>query len=66
MPERHSQPPLTPPAPLIHEVRYSLPEMLREIEQDRRESAFAMDTLDQVEIKKLFANRRKRNARGTK
>jgi hypothetical protein len=66
MPDRHSQPPLTPAAPQITEVRYPLAEMLREIELDRRESAFAMDTLDQVEIKKLFASRRKQHVRSKK
>jgi len=45
--------------PAISEVRYSLPEMLREIEIERRESSFAMETLDQVEIQKLFASRRR-------
>lgn len=52
--------------PLISEVRYSLAEMLREIEVERRESSFAMETLDQVEIQKMFANRRRRNARDKK
>ncbi len=65
MPERDPAP--TPiPSPAIREVRYSLPEMLREIELERRESSFAMETLDQVEIGKLFANRRRRNARAKK
>jgi len=43
----------------ITEVRYSLAEILREIEVERRESSFAMETLDQVEIQKMFANRRR-------
>jgi len=54
------------PAPQICEVRYSLAEMLREIEVERRESSFAMETLDQLEIKKMFANRRRRNVRNKK
>jgi len=52
--------------PLIGEIRYSLAEMLQEIEVERRESSFAMETLDQLEIKKMFANRRRRNARNKK
>ncbi len=57
--------PVPPPAPRpqIGEVRYSLAEMLREIEVERRESSFAMETLDQVEIQKMFATRRRRNVR---
>jgi hypothetical protein len=50
----------------IGEIRYSLAEMLREIEVERRESSFAMETLDQLEIKKMFANRRRKNARDKK
>ena len=66
MPERDSETPPRPVTPLINEVRYPLPELLREIELDRRESALGMDTLDQVEIKKLFADRRQRHARHKK
>lgn len=62
-------PPLPPPdsaaPPVVGEVRYSLPELLREIEVERRESSFAMETIEQVEIQKMFANRR-RHARGKK
>jgi hypothetical protein len=50
--------PAPAPASQIGEVRYSLAEMLREIEVERRESSFAMETLDQLEIQKMFANRR--------
>ena len=64
--------PLSPPSgasaqsPQISEVRYSLTDMLREIELERRESSFSMETLDQVEIQKMFANRRRRNGRHKK
>jgi hypothetical protein len=51
--------------PQVSEVRYSLAELLREIEVERRESSFSMETLDQVEIQKMFANRR-RHARDKK
>ena len=67
MPEPH---PLSAPAtglsPQVGEVRYSLAEMLREIELERRESSFAMETLDQVEIQKMFASRRRRDVRRKK
>jgi len=33
---------------------------------ERRESSFAMETLDQGEIAKLFSNRRRRHARSKK
>jgi hypothetical protein len=63
---------ISPPAPAsaqtspISEVRYSLATMLREIDQERRESSFSMETLDQVEIQKMFSNRRRRNVRPKK
>ncbi len=63
MPDRDSP---SAPAPRVHEVRYSLTELLREVEIERRESSFAMETLDQAEIAKLFANRRRRHARNKK
>ncbi len=65
MPERDPDP-APAPAPQANEVRYSLPDLLREIDLERRESSFSMETLDQVEIGKLFANRRRRHARNKK
>ncbi|HTY70419.1 MAG TPA: hypothetical protein VMH36_27445 [Alphaproteobacteria bacterium] len=59
-----SQPP--PPAPRIREVRYSLPEMLSEIELERSESSLGMETLDQTEIRELFAKSKRRHARDKK
>jgi hypothetical protein len=57
-----SDPPeTTGPAGLI-EVRYSLPALLREIQQERAASSFAMEKLDQTEIGKLFAKKRPRRA----
>lgn len=50
----------------IGEVRYSLSDMLREIVLERRESSFSMESLDQVEIQKMFANRRHRDVRRKK
>jgi hypothetical protein len=43
------------PFPLtVAEVRYSLPEMLRELQVERTAASFAMEKLDQREIEKLF------------
>ena len=46
----------------IGEVRYSLPDLLREVEIERNAPAFAMEKLDQVEITKLFAKGKTRRA----
>lgn len=66
MPDRapESRPPV--PAPVYLEVRYSLPEMLSEIELERNESSIGMETLDQGEIRELFAKRRQRHGRDKK
>jgi hypothetical protein len=43
------------PAPLVlTEVKYSLPEMLAELDAERGSASFAMEKLDQNEIGKLF------------
>jgi hypothetical protein len=53
----------TPPAdsipalPVIAEVRYSLPQLLKELEIERAAGTFAMAKLDQSEIGKLFKTR---------
>jgi len=44
------------------EVRYSLPDLLREVELERSAPTFAMEKLDQAEIKKLFPRRKTRRA----
>ncbi len=56
--------PASPPAsvPLISEVRYSLPELLREVQLERNSPVFATEQLDQVEIAKLFQKNRPRRA----
>ena len=46
----------------IIEVRYSLPQLLREVKLERDAPAFAMEKLDQTEIGKLFAKKRPRRA----
>lgn len=42
------------PQNAIAEVRYSLPDLLRELKSERASSVFAMEKLDQNEIGKLF------------
>lgn len=54
-PDQTSPPPA--PAPMIAEVRYSLPALLEEIKVERAASTFAMERLDQSEIGKLFKSR---------
>jgi hypothetical protein len=39
---------------VLTEVKYSLPEMLAELETERGSASFAMEKLDQAEIGKLF------------
>jgi len=52
----------TPAAPLISEVRYSLPDLLREVQLERNAAVFAMEKLDRTEISKLFQKNRTRRA----
>lgn len=54
-------PPPSRPAVLTG-VRYSLPELLREVKLERDAPAFAMEKLEQVEIAKLFQKNRPRRA----
>ncbi len=51
-----------PAAPLISEVRYSLPDLLREVQLERNAAVFAMEKLDRTEISKLFQKNRTRRA----
>ncbi|MFY9926273.1 MAG: hypothetical protein ABSF76_02255 [Opitutaceae bacterium] len=54
-----SQPLHTPPKPAaLAEVRYSLPELLAEIDAERGSASFAMEKLDQAEIGKLFKSKK--------
>lgn len=43
---------------VIQEVKYSLRELLDEVEEERSLSMFARETVDQEEIGKLFAKKR--------
>ena len=53
--------PAEAPAPqsaMLAEVRYSLPEMLAEIDAEKGSASFAMEKLDQAEIGKLFKTKK--------
>ncbi len=43
---------------MLAEVRYSLPEMLAELEAEKGSASFAMEKLDQAEIGKLFKSKK--------
>jgi hypothetical protein len=43
-----------PKSAMLAEVRYSLPDMLAELDAERGSASFAMEKLDQAEIGKLF------------
>ncbi|MBK8478871.1 MAG: hypothetical protein IPL39_22065 [Opitutaceae bacterium] len=51
------------PSLALREVRYSLPQLMRELQQERTGSVFSREILDQMEIAQIFATRRKKNAR---
>ena len=51
---------------LVREVRYSLPQMLRELQLERSSSVFSKEILDQVEINLIFSTRRKKHVRSRK
>jgi hypothetical protein len=55
-----SNPPIpAAPAPIVlTEVKYSLPEMLAELDAERGSASFAMEKLDQNEIGKLFKSKK--------
>jgi hypothetical protein len=61
MTEPDSKPAGGAPAPkstMLAEVRYSLPEMLAELDAERGSASFAMEKLDQAEIGKLFKSKK--------
>ncbi|MFA6286066.1 MAG: hypothetical protein WC661_01680 [Opitutaceae bacterium] len=60
-PETNSNPP--DPASGITEIHYSLPEMLAELQLERSAGSFSQEKLHQVEIGKLFQNRKKRRVK---
>jgi hypothetical protein len=63
-----SRPEDTPPAPESEssspfpEVKYSLPELLRDVKVDRSSSLFSMEKLDQDTISRLFEQNNARRA----
>jgi len=54
--------PAAPPA-VITEIRYSLPDLLAELQLERSAGSFSQEKLHQVEIGKLFQNRKKRRGK---
>jgi hypothetical protein len=60
-------PPVLPVLPLeLVGVRYSLPQMLAELNVDRASGALAKEKLDQAEIGKLFKPQPHRRAKSAK
>ncbi len=49
--------------PALRETRFSLPELLAELEHERNAGSFAMEKLNQAEIAKMFQTRGKRRAK---
>ena len=62
-PETDSPP--SAPVVVINEVRYSLPDLLAELQLERTTGAFSQEKLHQVEIGKLFQNRKKRRGKSS-
>jgi hypothetical protein len=58
--------PTAVPPLVIAEVRYSLPQMLRELAVERSSGTFSMEKLDQAEIGKLFKAKATRRAKSKK
>lgn len=61
-----SNPPKPPANPAsafnaLHAIRYSLPEMLAELELERASGSFSQEKLHQDEIAKLFEHRKSRH-----
>lgn len=53
-PPPDSRPATDPDPSPFREVRYALPELLRDVQRDRSSMAFAMEKLDQAAINALF------------
>jgi hypothetical protein len=50
----------------LSEVRYSLKQLLREVEYERQHSALGMELVDQAEIGAIFKTRRRKPAKAKK
>jgi hypothetical protein len=61
-PKEGSQKPESGSASPFAEVKYSLPELLRDVKQDRSSSLFSMEKLDQDAISRLFEQHNSRRA----
>jgi hypothetical protein len=57
-----SHPSASAPVVALTEVRFSLPDLLRDVQEERNTSALASDKIDQLEIVKLFQKNRVRRA----
>jgi hypothetical protein len=57
-PDQPEKAPAAPKSAMLAEVKYSLPEMLAELEAERGSASFAMEKLDQAEIGKLFKSKK--------
>lgn len=58
--------PPSPPHGGLKEVKYSLTAMLEEIKHERAAGAFAMEKLEQQDIKKLFKKKPRKRAKPKK
>jgi hypothetical protein len=54
-----SKPDSSPAASKLKEVRYSLRELLSEVQQEREGSSIGQEIVDQTEIGKLFSSKKK-------
>ena len=57
-PEGTEEAPAPAKPPMLAEVRYSLPDLLAEIQAEKGSASFAMEKLDQAEIGKLFKSKK--------
>jgi hypothetical protein len=58
MADEDSSSPTPPSKVTLTEVKYSLPDLLAEIEDEKGSASFAMEKLDQAEIGKLFKTKK--------
>lgn len=47
----------------VQEIRYSLPQLLKELEIERTSSVFSKEILDQTEISKIFDQKKRDQGR---
>jgi hypothetical protein len=56
--EKSAPVPAAPKSTVLSEVKYSLPDLLAEIDAEKGSASFAMEKLDQAEIGKLFKTKK--------